>query len=108
MFGVSFVISGLPVSGRRAWRSALVSDGCSPTISPDLTLGQETLSSIAATSSRPATASTKREKSSALVAITETISGTGNSASCGRSLPRKPSSPLFGRPIELIIPEGVS
>ena len=51
-FGVSFTISGLSVSGRSASSSAAVSSGCSPTISPDWTLGQETLSSIAATSSR--------------------------------------------------------
>ena len=49
-----------------------------------------------------------RANSSRLVAITETISGTGSSASCGRSLARKPSRPLFGSPIELIIPAGVS
>ena len=46
--------------------------------------------------------------SSRLVAITETISGTGSSASCGRSSARNPSRPLFGSPIELIIPDGVS
>ena len=71
-------------------------------------MGQETLSSIAATSSRAPTASTSRANSSRLVAITETISGTGSSASCGRSSARKPSRPLFGSPIELIIPAGVS
>ena len=71
-------------------------------------MGQETFSSIAATSSRPPTPSTRRENSSWLVPITETISGTGNSASCGRSSARNPSRPLFGSPIELIIPAGVS
>ena len=55
-FGVSFTISGFSVSGRSASSSASVSSGCSPTISPEWTLGQETLSSIAATSSRSATA----------------------------------------------------
>ena len=85
-----------------------VSAGCSPTISPDLTLGQETLSSIAATSSRAPTRSTKGAKPSRLVAITETTSGTGRRASSGRSSARKPSRPLFGSPIELISPDGVS
>ena len=51
-FGVSFTISGFSVSGRSASSSASVSLGCSPTISPEWTLGQETFSSIAATSSR--------------------------------------------------------
>ena len=106
--GVSFTISGFSVSGRSASSSATVSLGCSPTIRPEWTLGQETLSSIAATSSRSATAATSRANSSRLVAITETISGTGSSASCGRSSARKPSRPLFGSPIELIIPAGVS
>ena len=52
--GVSFTISGFAVSGRSASSSASVSLGCSPTIRPEWTLGQETLSSIAATSSRSA------------------------------------------------------
>ena len=55
-FGVSFTISGFAVSGRSASSSAAVSAGCSPTIRPEWTLGQETLSSIAATSSRSPTA----------------------------------------------------
>ena len=54
--GVSFTISGFAVSGRSASSSAAVSVGCSPTIRPEWTLGQETLSSIAATSSRSADA----------------------------------------------------
>ena len=40
--------------------------------------------------------------------MTLTISGTGSSASCGRSCLRYPSSPLFGSPIELIIPPAIS
>ncbi len=64
VFGVSFTISGFSVSGRRAEQSASVSAGCSPTIRPDLTFGQETLSSIAATSSRSPTPATSREKPS--------------------------------------------
>ena len=41
--------------------------------------------------------------------MTLTISGTGSSASCGRSLARgSPSSPLLGSPIELIIPPASS
>ena len=107
-FGVSLTISGFAVRGRSASSSAAVSSGCSPTISPEWTLGQDTFSSIAATSSRPPTASTSRSNSSWLVPITETISGTGSSASCGRSSARNPSRPLFGSPIELIIPAGVS
>ena len=63
-FGVSLTINGFSVSGRSASSSAAVSPGCSPTISPEWTLGQETLSSIAATSSRSATASTRRANSS--------------------------------------------
>ena len=106
--GVSLTISGFAVSGRSASSSFAVSAGCSPTISPEWTLGQETLSSSAATSSRSATPETSREKPSALVAITETTSGTGSSARRGRSCSRNPSRPLFGSPIELIIPAGVS
>src|SRR5215213_2770573 len=106
--GVSFTISGLAVRGRSASTRAAVSTGCSPTISPEWTFGQETLSSIPATSSRSSSPSTSRPKPSRLVAMAETISGTGSSASLGRSSARKPSSPLFGRPIELIIPAGVS
>ena len=45
--GVSLTIRGLAVRGRTASRSAAGSAGCSPTISPEPTLGQETLSSIA-------------------------------------------------------------
>ena len=108
-FGVSFTISGFAVSGRSASSSAAVSAGCSPTIRPEWTLGQETFSSIAATSSRSADAVDQpRELLVARCAITETISGTGSSASCGRSSARNPSRPLFGSPIELIIPAGVS
>ena len=106
--GVSLTISGFGVSGRSASSNAAVSVGCSPTIRPEWTLGQETFSSMAATSSRAATAETRRENSSRLVPITETINGTGSSASCGRSSARNPSRPLLGRPIELIIPAGVS
>jgi len=54
--GVSFTISGFSVIGRSASNSDRVSAGCSPTISPDSTLGQETLSSTAATSGRVPTA----------------------------------------------------
>ena len=89
-------------------RSASVSLGFSPTISPECTFGQETFSSIAATSWRAATRSTQRAKSSRVVAMIETINGTGSSASRGRSSARKPSRPLLGRPIELSIPPGVS
>ena len=39
-FGVSFTISGFAVSGRSASSSAAVSSGCSPTISPEWTLGR--------------------------------------------------------------------
>ena len=49
-----------------------------------------------------------RELGSPPVAITETISGTGSSASRGRSSSRNPSGPRLGSPIEFIIPAGVS
>ena len=107
-FGVSFTSRGFSVSGRTRRSSEPASSGDSPTIRPDFTLGQETFSSRAATSSRPPTPSTRPANSSWLVPITETTSGTGSSASSGRSRDRKPSRPLFGSPIELISPEGVS
>ena len=66
------------------------------------------MSSKAATSSRFASAETIRPKSSRPVAMTETTSGTGSSPNSGRSSAMNPSSPLFGNPIELIIPAGVS
>ena len=108
-FGVSFTISGFAVSGRSASSSAAVSAGCSPTIRPEWTFGQETLSSIAATSSRPATP---------LDQLAEILATRRHHrddqrhrqlapAAAGRSA-RKPSRPLLGRPIELIIPAGVS
>ena len=55
VLGVSLTISGLPVHGRTASSSAASSPGSAPNISPVLTLGQETLSSSAVTSSRSAT-----------------------------------------------------
>src|SRR5829696_2025801 len=106
--GVSLTISGLSVSGLRRSTERAVSPGSAPMIRPVSTLGQEKLSSISATSSRSATALTSVASSSRLKPITETQSGTGSSASCGRSLARKPSSPLLGSPIELISPAGVS
>ena len=84
-FGVSLTISGFEVSGRTAVSKPSVSDGCWPTISPDSTLGHETLSSIAATSGRSATPSISSSNSAWLVPITETIKGTPSSASSGRS-----------------------
>ena len=76
--------------------------------SPVSTFGHETFSSSIATSSRSPTADTSRASSSRLKPITETTSGTGSSASSGRSDSRNPSRPLFGSPIELISPAGVS
>ena len=108
-FGVSFTISGFSVSGRSASSSAAVSSGCSPTIRPEWTLGQETLSSIAATSSRAADrrrpgARTPRGWSPS----PRRSAAPAARASCGRSSARNPSRPLLGSPIELIIPAGVS
>ena len=98
-FGVSFTISGFSVSGRSASSSAAVSAGCSPTIRPEWTLGQETLSSIAATSSLLADAARPGARTPrGWCAITETISGTGSSASCGRSSARKPVEALVRQP----------
>ena len=77
-------------------------------IRPVSTFGQDTFSSSIETSSRCPTAATSRASSSRPKPITETTSGTGSCASSGRSEARKPSRPLFGRPIELIIPAGVS
>ena len=53
--------------------------------SPVLTFGHDTLSSIAETSSRSVKAATRRPTSSRVEPMTLTISGTGSSASCGRS-----------------------
>ena len=54
-------------------------------ISPVFTLGQLTLSSMAETSSRSENAATSVATSSFEEPMTLTISGTGSSASCGRS-----------------------
>src|SRR3954471_7561481 len=40
--------------------------------------------------------------------MTDTINGTGSDAGNGKACSRNPSSPLFGSPIELISPDGVS
>ena len=72
--------------------------GCSPTIRPECTLGQQTLSSMAATSSRSATAADQPAKSSWLVAITETISGTGSSRQLRQILLEETLQALVGQP----------
>ena len=87
-FGVSFTISGFAVRGRTASSSAAVSPGSAPISSPVFTFGHETLSSSAATSSRSANAATSVATSSGVEPITLTISGTGSSASRGRSSAR--------------------
>ena len=107
-FGVSLTISGRSESVRTRSTALAVSAGSAPITSPVSTFGQETLSSIIDTSVRSPTAATSSASSSRLKPITETTSGTGSSASWGRSSARKPASPLFGRPIELIRPAGVS
>ena len=107
-FGVSLTISGFSVSGRVRSTARAVSAGSAPITSPVSTLGHDTFNSIIATSSHSPTRSTSFTSSSWLKPMTETTSGTGNSASSGRSEARKPSRPLFGRPIELISPAGVS
>ena len=79
-----------------------------PTTHPDFTFGQDTFSSSAATSLRSETPCTRVANSSCENPATLTISGTGRVASTGRSCSRNPARPLFGRPIELISPAGVS
>ena len=83
--GVSLTISGLPVSGRTRSRRAAVSEGSAPMTSPLSTLGHDTLSSSATTSSRSAKAATSVATSSRVKPMTLTISGTGRRASTGRS-----------------------
>src|SRR4051794_32412546 len=106
--GVSFTISGFSVSGRRRSTLRAVSSGSAPMIRPVSTLGHEKLSSMRAISGLSAVAVTSSASSSRLKPITETHRGTGSSASWGRSSWRNLSRPLFGRPIELISPAGVS
>ena len=106
--GVSFTITGFPATARTRSTAAAVSAGSAPITSPVSTFGHETFSSTIATSSRSPTAPASRASSSRLKPITETTSGTGSSASRGRSSRRKPSRPLFGSPIELISPSGDS
>ena len=84
-FGVSLTISGLRLRGRTCSSSAAVSPGSAPMTRPLSTLGQDTLSSSAATSSRAANASTSLPTSSRVKPITLTISGTGRAARRGRS-----------------------
>ena len=100
------------LGGQRAHRleqAPASPSGCWPTISPDSTLGQETFSSSAATSGRSATPSTSRcELVVAACPSPRRSAAPASSASSGRSCSRNPSRPLFGRPIELIIPAGVS
>ena len=84
---------------QRARAAPRVSAGCSPTISPDWTLGQETLSSIAATSVAAADRLDQpRELARGSSPITETISGTGSSASCGRSSAEEALEALVRQP----------
>ena len=96
-------------AGARPRAAPASPSGCSPTISPDLTLGQETFSSSAATSARAADALDQpRELVVAGRPSPRRSAAPAARRARGRSCSRKPSSPLFGRPIELIIPAGVS
>ena len=106
--GVSFTITGFSVSARTRSTAAAVSAGSAPITRPVSTFGQDTFSSTIATSSRSPTADARWASSSRLNPMTETISGTGSSASSGRSARRNPSRPLFGSPIELMSPSGDS
>ena len=84
-FGVSFTISGRSVSGRTRSTARAVSAGSAPITRPVSTFGQDTFSSISATSSLSPVRATSVASSSRLKPITETTSGTGSSASSGRS-----------------------
>ena len=105
---MSFTISGLEVRDRTRSTASAVSEGSAPMIRPVSTFGHDTFSSSIATSSRSPAAAASSASSSRLKPMTDTTSGTGSRASSGRSDSRKPSRPLFGSPIELISPAGVS
>ena len=94
--------------GVRRSISAAVSPGSEPITQPDLTFGQETFSSSAATSGPLDHLDERRELLVAKNRPRSRSEGTGRVASSGRSCSRKPLSPLFGSPIELIMPAGVS
>ena len=96
------------VSGRSASQQRAASRPAARRRSgPECTFGQETLSSIAATSSRPPTRlDQRRELLAARSPSPRRSAAPAARASSGRSCSRKPSSPLFGSPIELIIPAG--
>ena len=96
--GVSLTINGFSEIGRTTSSSAASSLGSAPMTSPVLTFGHETLSSIAETSSRSLKAATRRATSSRVEPMTLTISGTGSSASCGRSSLEVAVEPLVGQP----------
>ena len=106
--GVSLTTIGSSVSGRTRSTARAVSPGSAPITSPLSTFGHDTFSSSIATSGPLPHARHQPASSSRLKPITDTTSGTGSSARRGRSCPGSPSRPLFGSPIELIIPAGVS
>ena len=85
VFGVSLTTIGLAVRGRTVRTTRSSSAGTAPMSSPVFTFGHETLSSTAATASRSPTASTSAPSSSAVDPMTLVMSGTGSSASFGRS-----------------------
>ena len=88
MFGVSLTISGLLVAGRTRATTRSSSAGTAPMSRPVATLGHETFSSTAAISERSSQAAVSSASSSPVEPMTFVISGTGSSASCGRSCSR--------------------
>ena len=96
--GVNLTISGFAVRARTASSRRASSPGSAPNIKPVLTLGHETLSSSAVTSSRSPTVRPARATSSWAPPITLTISGTGSSASSGQVVAQEAVQSLVGQP----------
>ena len=108
-FGESLTSTGRSVSPRQRSTSARVSAASVPIeMHPLSTLGQETFSSIARTLAFAAMRATTTAYSCGDHPPTLTINGTPSSASRGRVWSQNLSTPGFARPIELIIPLGVS
>ena len=108
-FGESLTSTGRSVSPRQRSTSARVSAASVPIeMHPLSTFGQETFSSIACTLAFAAMRATATAYSWGDHPPTLTINGTPSSARRGRAWSQNLSTPGFARPIELIIPLGVS
>src|SRR5437870_5343952 len=106
-FGVSLTNRGRVHTARTAATTSLVSCGSTPKMRPRSTLGQDTLSSTAATPSSRLSHSASVTNSRTVSPAMLTISGMRSVRRNGRSFVTKPASPWLGRPCEFSHPPTV-